>query len=195
MVHSGHGDFMFQKKINGAWSDIETVKRKTNGAWENCSEVQKKFNGVWSIIWLPAKEIEIYKDDSTNGSIEEYRDNIMIRNRNINTVTIRSEIFYLSPYHTISYDYTACIYTNSGGSLEIGAYVKRKNWMGPITEKITSTSSGADISGTYSFKNSFNETLEVHLLIYVCYSDFYIKNCKLIETYGETGATAHKLFC
>ena len=187
---------MFQKKINGSWSDIETVKRKISGAWENCSEVQKKFNGIWSLIWLPTKNIKIYKDDSTNNfSLQEYDGDIMIKNRNYNTYIVRSEKFYLSPGHSISYDYLTYIYTNSGGSLKIGVHVTRTNWSGSLENNIKSTSSGATTRGTYSYKNPFNETIEVYLLMRISYTDFYIKNCKLIETYGETGATAHKLFC
>ena len=33
---------MFQKKNNGTWSNIATVKKKINGAWSSCKEVQKK---------------------------------------------------------------------------------------------------------------------------------------------------------
>lgn len=65
MVHFGRGDFMFQKKINGAWSNITTVKRKTNGAWTSCYTVQKKYNGTWSVVWLCSRNIII---NDPNGS-------------------------------------------------------------------------------------------------------------------------------
>lgn len=196
MVLFGLGDYMLKKNINGAWSDIETVKRKTSGVWSSCSEVKKKFDGAWSLIWIPTKNIQIYKSDSTNDfTLKEYDGDIMIRNRNYNTYIVRSKKFYLAPYHSISYDYVTYIYTNYGGSLKIGVYVNRTNWSGSLENSITTTSSGATTRGTYSYKNPYNETVEVYLLLRVSYTDFYIENCKLIEMYDETGATAHKLYC
>ena len=187
---------MFQKKINGAWSNIETVKRKTGGVWSSCSEVKKKFDGAWSLIWIPTKNIRIYKSDSTNDfTLKEYNDDILIMNRDSNTYTVRSEKFYLAPSHSISYDYVAYIYTNYGGSLKIGVYVSRTNWSGSLENNVTTTSSGATTRGTYSYKNPHNETIEVYLLLRINHTDFYIKNCELIEMYDETGATAHKLYC
>ena len=187
---------MFQKKINGAWSNIETVKRKTSGVWSSCSEVKKKFDGAWSLIWIPTKNIRIYKSDSTNDfTLKKYDDDILIMNLESNTFTVRSDKFYLPPSHSISYDYSAYIYTSYGGSLKIGVYVSRTNWSGSLENNVTPSSSGSNVRGTYSYKNPHNETVEVHLLISIDHTDLYIKNCELIEKYGETGATAHKLYC
>lgn len=42
---------MLKKKVNGAWSNISSVKRKTNGTWSDCSTVKKGYSGAWSEVW------------------------------------------------------------------------------------------------------------------------------------------------
>lgn len=178
---------MFQKKINGAWSNIETVKRKTSGIWSSCSEIKKKIDGVWTLIWIPAKSIGIYSKSDVEVTIKEYDGNIRIQESNYNSAYVVSNDFYLAPYHAISYDYSAY---DIFGKLTIGIYLTRSGWMGSIDDNITASTS----SGVYSFKNSFNETVKVSLLIRISRSVLYIKKFKLIETNGDTVVATHKLF-
>lgn len=140
MVLFGRGDFMFQKKINGAWSNIETVKRKTGGTWTNCSIVQKKFNGVWSIVWL--KQLNFTSNSSY----------ATINPPTITKLDIPST--YWSSHQTYSASMSATYFANAGSTISIKY---KTNFSHGTTSNLT-TRSELIITGT-TFSNKFSYKL------------------------------------
>ena len=53
-----------QKNINGAWEDIENLKRYEAGAWVDCESAKKYADGAWQEVWSSGYKFDIFEDDS-----------------------------------------------------------------------------------------------------------------------------------
>ena len=171
---------MFQKKNNGTWSNIETVKKKINGAWSSCKEVQKKNNGVWSIIWLPSKNLVINDPGGSYGvSKKTTSSGCQIEQSGYADKSGKPYFdFYLRTGHKLSFNYSATLYDAtwlySTGYINIEVDSK--------TYQISNTS-----SATFSYTATSNKDLRFVIRIYN--AKLIIKNAEAIETYGSNSTT------
>lgn len=51
-----------QKNVNGAWVDVENLKRYENGAWVDCESAKKYVNGAWEEVWSSVVIIDTLDD-------------------------------------------------------------------------------------------------------------------------------------